>query len=136
MFVPLNTLALGAFKAEQIGSASGIFNLMRNVGGSVGISLVTTLVARSSQAQQVLLAAHLTPYDGAVRSSLASAAASVHAAAPQQAALGLMYRALLGQSSLLAYLQNFRWFALLCVFCVAGALLLRKSQARGPVAVH
>jgi DHA2 family multidrug resistance protein len=137
MFVPLNTLALGAFKAEQIGNASGIFNLMRNVGGSVGISLVTTLVARSAQAHQVILAARLTPYDAAVRASLASVAgASIPPAAAQQTALGLMYRTLVRQSDLLAFLDNFRWFALLCVLCVIGALLLRKSQARGPVAVH
>ena len=130
MFVPLNTLALGAFKAEQIGNASGIFNLMRNVGGSLGISLVTTLVARSAQAHQVLLAADLTPYDAAVRSSLASSTV------PQRTALGLMYRALVGQSNLLAFLDDFRWFALLCVLCVAGALLFKKSRARGPIAVH
>jgi MFS transporter, DHA2 family, multidrug resistance protein len=137
MFVPLNTLALGAFKAEQIGNASGIFNLMRNVGGSLGISLVTTLVARSAQAQQVFLAARLTPYDAAVRSMLASAAAaSASPAAAQQTALGRMYQELVGQSNLLAYLENFRWFALLCVLCLAVALLLRKSQARGPVAAH
>jgi DHA2 family multidrug resistance protein len=139
MFVPLNTLALGAFRPEQIGNASGIFNLMRNVGGSVGISLVTTLVARSAQAQQVALAARLTPYDAATRSGLQSAASALAAAgqasAPQKA-LGLMYRSLLGQSELLAFLNSFRWFALLCVLCIAGALFFKKSQARGPVAVH
>jgi DHA2 family multidrug resistance protein len=139
MFVPLNTLALGAFRPEQIGNASGIFNLMRNVGGSVGISFVTTFVARSAQARQVFLAARLTPYDAAARSGLQSAAYALRAAGRSPAprdALGVMYRALLGQSELLAFLDNFRWFALMCVFCIAGALLLRKSRARGPVAVH
>jgi len=139
MFVPLNTLALGAFRPEQIGNASGIFNLMRNVGGSVGISLVTTFVARSAQAQQVLLAARLTPYDTVTRSGLRSAASALAAAgqasAPQKA-LGVMYRALLGQSELLAFLDTFRWFALMCILCIASALLFKKSQARGPVAVH
>ena len=139
MFVPLNTLALGAFRPEQIGNASGIFNLMRNVGGSVGISLVTTLVARSAQAQQVVLAARLTPYNAATRSGLQSATSALVAAgeasAPQKA-LGLMYRALLGQSELLAFLANFRWFALMCVLCIACALFFRKSQARGPISVH
>ncbi len=139
MFVPLNTVSLGAFKPEQIGNASGLFNLMRNLGGSVGISLVTTIAARSAQAYQVLLAAHLTPYDAATRSGLAAAAqaaAAAGSASPQQTALGTMYRALVAQSNLLAFLEDFRWFALLCVFCVAGALLLKKSQARGPIAVH
>jgi DHA2 family multidrug resistance protein len=139
MFVPLNTLALGAFKPEQIGNASGIFNLMRNVGGSVGISLVTTLVARNAQLQQVFLAARLTPYDAATRSGLQSAASALSAAgqasAPQKA-LGLMYRELLGQSELLAFLYSFRWFALLCVVCIAAALFFKKSQAHGPIAVH
>jgi len=139
MFVPLNTLALGAFRPEQIGNASGIFNLMRNVGGSVGISLVTTFVARSAQAQQVVLAARLTPYDTVTRSGLRSAASALAAAgqasAPQKA-LGVMYRALLGQSELLAFLDTFRWFALMCILCIASALLFKKSQARGPVAVH
>jgi DHA2 family multidrug resistance protein len=139
MFVPLNTLALGAFKPEQIGNASGIFNLMRNVGGSVGISFVTTFVARSAQAQQVVLAARLTPYDAVSRSALHSAASAIAAAGPASApqkALGVIYRELLGQSELLAFLSNFRWFALLCVLCIAGALFFKKSQARGPVAVH
>jgi DHA2 family multidrug resistance protein len=139
MFVPLNTLALGAFPPEQIGNASGIFNLMRNVGGSVGISLVTTFVARNAQAQQVALAAHLTPYDAVVRSGLQSTAAALAAAgqaSASQKALGVMYRALLGQSELLAFLNNFRWFALMCVLCIASALLFKKSQARGPVALH
>jgi DHA2 family multidrug resistance protein len=139
MFVPLNTLALGAFKPEQIGNASGIFNLMRNVGGSVGISLVTTFVARNAQAQQVFLAARLTPYDAVARSGLQSAASALAAAgqaSASQKALGVMYRALLGQSELLAFLNNFRWFALMCVLCIASALFFKKSQARGPVAVH
>jgi MFS transporter, DHA2 family, multidrug resistance protein len=139
MFVPLNTLALGAFKPEQIGNASGIFNLMRNVGGSVGISLVTTLVARSAQAQQVTLAARLTPYDSVTRAGLQHAATALAAAGQSSAprkALGLMYRSLLGQSELLAYLANFRWFALTCVLCIACALFFRKSQAHGPISIH
>jgi DHA2 family multidrug resistance protein len=125
MFVPLNTIALGAFKPEMIGNAAGIFNLMRNVGGSVGISAVTTLVARSAQAHQAVLAAHLTPYDAAVRSRLAS-----------PGGLGRMYQALQSQATLLAFLQNFQSFALLSVACVAGAILLKKSQPRRAVAAH
>jgi DHA2 family multidrug resistance protein len=56
LFVPLNTLALGSVKPEQVNNASGIFNLMRNMGGSVGISLVTTLVERRAQVHQAFLA--------------------------------------------------------------------------------
>lgn len=139
VFVPLSTVTLGDLPSERVGNGSGLYNLMRNVGGSVGISLVTTLVARNAQVQQVFLAAHLTPYDAAYRSGVQSAASALAAAgqasAPQKA-LGLMYSALLGQSELLAFLNNFRWFALMCVLCIAGALFFKKSQARGPIVAH
>ena len=48
---------------EQMGNATGIFNLMRNIGGSFGISLATTLVARGAQAHQAMMVGHLSPYD-------------------------------------------------------------------------
>ncbi|HEU5071546.1 MAG TPA: DHA2 family efflux MFS transporter permease subunit [Verrucomicrobiae bacterium] len=139
MFVPLNTIALGSLKPEQIGNASGIFNLMRNVGGSVGISLVTTFVARSAQAHQTILAAHLTPYDTTYQSTLQTMTSSFAAhgnAAAHQLAVGSMYHTLLRQANLLAYLDNFRWFALLCSVCILGALLLRKVKVHAPVAAH
>jgi len=140
MFVPLNTLALGALKPEQLGNASGIFNLMRNVGGSVGISLVTTLIARRSQAHQVTLAGQMTPYDPAWQSGMhnmtAAFAANNGAVAAHQLAIGSMYHTLLTQSTLLAYLDNFRWFSMLCIGCIAGSLLLKTVKVRGPVAAH
>src|SRR5207244_11167242 len=49
IFVPLSTTTLGRLRNEQMGNATGIYNLMRNIGGSVGISLVTTLLARAAQ---------------------------------------------------------------------------------------
>ncbi len=140
MFVPLNTIALGSLKPEQIGNASGIFNLMRNVGGSVGISLVTTFVARSAQVHQSTLAAHLTPYDTAYQSALQTMASSFAAhnssLAAQQLAMGSMYHTLVSQANLLAYLDNFRWFALLCIACLFGALLLKKVKVHAPIAAH
>jgi MFS transporter, DHA2 family, multidrug resistance protein len=141
MFVPLNTLALGSLKPDQIGNASGIFNLMRNVGGSVGISLVTTFIARSAQGHQTVLAGHLTPYDplyqARIQSMTGAFAAHGNAAlAAHQQAVGSMYHTLLAQANLLAYLDNFRWFALLCFVCIAGALLLKKAKVHGPIAAH
>lgn len=140
MFVPLNTLALGVLRPEEIGNASGIFNLMRNVGGSVGISLITTLVARSSQSHQTTLVAKLTPYDTTYQSSLhamtSAFAAHGSLAGPQQQALGAMYHGVVTQAHLLAYLDNFRLFALFCFVCLAAALLLKNVKSHGPVSAH
>jgi len=141
MFVPLNTLALGALKPEQIGNASGIFNLMRNVGGSVGISMVTTLVARFAQFHQTNLVANLTPYDITYQSSLRSTTTALAGRGDDlftahQQAVGSMYHTLLTQANLLAYLDNFRLFALLCFVCLAAALLFKHVKVHGSVAAH
>ncbi|HZV35082.1 MAG TPA: DHA2 family efflux MFS transporter permease subunit [Verrucomicrobiae bacterium] len=140
LFVPLNTVALGSLKPEEIGNGSGIFNLMRNVGGSVGISMVTTLAARSAQVHQTFLAGHMTPYDAAYQAKLyattSALAANSGAFEGHRQAFGALYHTLLTQANLLAYLDNFRWFALLCVFCVAGALLMKKTASQKPIMTH
>jgi DHA2 family multidrug resistance protein len=51
-------MAMGRLRKEEIGNATGIYNLMRNIGGSVGISTVTTMLVRGSQTHQNLLAAN------------------------------------------------------------------------------
>src|SRR5579883_2652498 len=65
VFVPLSTTAMGTLPNEQIGNASGLYNLLRNIGGSIGISMVDTLIARHQQLHRAELARHLTPnYSG------------------------------------------------------------------------
>lgn len=140
MFVPLNTLALGALKPEQLGSASGIFNLMRNVGGSVGISLVTTLAARRAQVHQTNLVGDLTPYDPGYQSSMqtmtATFAGHEGVVTAQHQAVGSIYHTLVTQANFLANLDNFRFLAALCVVCLAGALLLKQVKVHGPINAH
>src|SRR4029077_13073556 len=61
VFVPLATLAMGALPDYQIGNASGLYNLFRNVGGSVGISIVNTIVSRHEQRHRTDLSHSLSP---------------------------------------------------------------------------
>jgi DHA2 family multidrug resistance protein len=61
MFVPLSTSAVGTLSNEQMGNATGRYNLLRNIGGSIGISLVETLVARRQQVHRNELARYLSP---------------------------------------------------------------------------
>jgi DHA2 family multidrug resistance protein len=141
VFVPLTTTAMGMLRNAQIGNASGIYNLMRNLGGSVGISLTTTLVARSAQAHQATLVTHLTPYDPAYQANLqilqsalgSPAADATHAATP---AIGLMYAALVRQANMLAYVDAFRWLGLMCLVCCLTAFLFKAVPRRGAVPAH
>ena len=77
IFVPLTTTTMGDLPNEQMGNAAGMFNLMRNIGGSIGISMATTMVARGAQAHQALMVGHLTPYDPQFQQRTPQAAAGL-----------------------------------------------------------
>lgn len=141
IFVPLNTLAFGALKREELGNASGIFNLMRNVGGSVGIALVTTFIARSAQQHQAVLVSHLTPYDPAYQVRMQTTASALSsfgdAVTGQHQALAAMYHTLVTQSNFLSYLDNFRFFGAVAFVAFVGALFFKKVKKHAsPVAAH
>ncbi len=140
IFVPLMTLAVGTVRKEQMGNASGLFNLARNVGGSIGISAVTTYLVRNAQGNQVHMVSHLTPYDPAYRRYLDGfrAALTPRNGAPQASrqAYGLMYGMLRQQSTLLAFVNTYRWMAVAVLFCIPAVLLMKKVIARGGMRAH
>ncbi len=140
IFVPLTTTAMGTLRNEQMGSATGIFNLMRNTGGSIGIAAMTTLLARGVQAHQARLVAHLSPYDPAYQSWLEAARAALGtrmaSGEVDAAALALLGRLLGRQASLLAFLDNFRAVVLLTLCAAPLVLLFRRVRTRAAPAVH
>ncbi len=138
IFVPLTTATMGYLRQEQMGNATGIFNLMRNLGGSVGIATVTTLLARRAQVHQAMMVAHMTPYDPAYNHSLAAAQAALTPASgswlAHQQALGLLYNSLLNQAKLWAFVEDFRLFGFLCLACIPLVLLFKKVRRRASTA--
>lgn len=141
LFVPLTTMTMGTLRNEQIGTATGIFNLMRNIGGSVGISAVATMLARGAQTHQALMVGDLSLYRRAfgARLGLLRQTLDPHVGAPAAAktAYALIYQTLLRQATLLAYVDNFRVLALLCLLCLPWVFLFRRVLS-GPSfsAVH
>jgi len=140
VMVPLMTIAVGTLPKERIGNASGIFNLTRNLAGSIGISVSTTYLARLAQVHQANLVGHLSPYEpifrerisafqGALSSGVGVPQAQVHAYA-------MMNRILLQQSTLKAFVDIFAFTALITLICIPGALLLKKVIAKDGVALH
>jgi len=136
LFVPVNTVALGTLSPDEMGNGSGIINLMRNVGGSLGVSSLVTMLARRSQAHQTILAAHYTPYDHVFTHARNHLLRAVLPGGNPLRALRMMYGLLLKQSALLAYVDIFMWSALLGLFCAFLTLALKKTKARGPVMMH
>jgi MFS transporter, DHA2 family, multidrug resistance protein len=140
LFVPLSTVTLGTLRQEEIGNASGIFNLMRNIGGSVGISIVTTLLTREAQVHQSDMIARLVPGDAilgargqALRKMLPGGLDPIDAAGKVQ---GVIYRELQRQATLLAYVNNFRMLAFVCFLCIAGVFFMKKVKRKKPLTGH
>lgn len=135
IFVPLTTLALGTLPNEQIGNATGIQNLVRNVGGSIGLSYVATMLQRYAQAHQALMVKQLSPLNPQYREHLARTQQIFERAFSAPDALsraqGLLYRQLLQQSQYWAFIDLFVVIAGLCAACVLCVPVFRK-----PTTVH
>jgi len=131
---PLTTMAVSTLRTEQIGYATAIFNAMRNLGGSIGISVVTTLLARRQQWHHTILTSHLTPHNRLFRQQLGQVQ---HLLAGRQIffrqsqrAYGVIYGRLLKQAALLAFIDNFRLLTLLCLLCAPLALFFKRAEHR------
>jgi MFS transporter, DHA2 family, multidrug resistance protein len=140
IFVPLTTTAMGMLRNDQMGNATGIFNLVRNLGGGLGISAVTTLLARGAQAHQAIMVSHLTPFDPAftrqMQSLTQTLSTRVDTVRAERQATAIIYGTLINQATLLAFANNFRWLALLCFFCVPAVMLLKRVTGHGRAASH
>jgi MFS transporter, DHA2 family, multidrug resistance protein len=135
VFIPLSSLALGTVPQDQVGNASGIFNFLRNIGGSIGISAANTIAQRHLQThrsenihwlsgaswvlqhQLQLLSQQMRLHAGPVRALLR--------------AFSLTDRALNNQAQLWAYVDDFRYLALMCAICVPLAFFLKRAAKSG-----
>ena len=72
VFVPLTTISMDAVPRERMGNATSLFNLMRNLGGSIGIAVTGTMLARQQQAYTNVLGSHVTPFSAQARHLLDS----------------------------------------------------------------
>jgi DHA2 family multidrug resistance protein len=132
VFVPIATMATSMLRDEQIGNATCVFNLLRNIGGSIGISMAQTFLVRRTNFHEAQLAADL-PQSGA-RLQEQVQAASVYLgrelgpASGHRAALGLTYRQLEQQALLLSFMDVFRWTALAVFASAAMVWLFRKAE--------
>jgi DHA2 family multidrug resistance protein len=134
IFIPLTTTAMGMLTNQEMGNASGLFNLMRNTGGSIGIAVVTTLLSRGAQVHQAAMVSHLTPYDPAFQQRVQQLSGP---AASLQQAYGTIYGIVARQAMVMSFLDNFRLLAGLSLLCIPAVFLFKKVRARrGAVAAH
>ena len=137
VFVPLSTVSLGDLPQEQVGMGSGLFNLMRNVGGSVGISIVNTILARHLQLHRSELMHNYqatSPVYQRQLTEMTQFLSRTYGPAEASHRVYSMFGGMINQqASLLSYVDDLRYMALACFLCVPFVWLLKKVKAAGPI---
>jgi DHA2 family multidrug resistance protein len=130
LFIPITAASYAGLRPEQTGQASALINVARNLGGSIGVSMANTELVQRAQFHQARLTEHVVPtspaYQAAIQRSAAHLATQGTAPADaQHQALGIIAHSIEQQSTILAYIDVFRDYALLALVMVGVALLLR-----------
>jgi DHA2 family multidrug resistance protein len=136
LFIPLTTMTMGGIRKEDMGNAAGIYNLLRNLGGSFGVAFVTTMLARGAQTHQAYLTAHLTPFDRSLQivSHQTSQALQYRGAPPaiaDQGGLGVLYGNLIKQATMISFNDAFHLLSVLMICILPLVLLMRKAKESG-----
>jgi DHA2 family multidrug resistance protein len=138
LFVPLTTVAMDAIPRERMGNATSLFNLMRNIGGSIGIAMTGTMLVRNQQSTTATLGAHVSVYDPTSQALFAQIRAGfIAAGADATTATRRAYAALFGmvqrQASMVSFIEIFQLLGILFLILIPLVLLMKRPK-RGPVA--
>jgi DHA2 family multidrug resistance protein len=131
IFVPLSTITFATLAPPLRTEAAGLFNLMRNIGSSVGVSVVTALLSRYTQINHADLARHVSPYNPLMRApylpNLWDPA--------RPAGLAALDAEVARQAATIAYLNDFRLMMGVMLLAMPLVLLLHKPRAKAPAAL-
>ena len=142
LFVPLTTITMGPIPREQMGNATSLFNLMRNLGGSVGIATTTALISRHQQQHLNNLTQHVSPYNPQAQQMLQNLTGMFRSqgsgpVVAMQQAYQVVWGMVQRQAAILAYIDVFIILAVVFLGILPLLLIMKKPpKAAGPVAMH
>jgi len=131
IIIPLTTLTLSRMKKEQLGNATSIFNLVRNIGGSFGVAISTTILTRRAQFHQARLIDHLTPFDmtytmGSSRASEVLQQRGMEQAVAGQGGLAAIYDQVIREASMMSFNDVFHLLSVMLVLTVPLVFFMRR----------
>ena len=130
LFVPLTTIAFSTLPAELRGEGTGLYNLSRNIGSSVGISIVSALLIENMQINHASISAYITPFNHAL-----SAPAAQHMFSPLRLASRAALDNLINQqATIIAYIDDFKLLMIMSLVAMPLVVILRKPKREHPVA--
>jgi len=137
LWVPISTLCYEGVPPEKNNNVSGMTNLARNLGGSLGIASISIILARRSQFHQNALVSHVTAYDPALRERVATmthkfTTLGVDPVRAAERAYGMIYGSLQRQAAMLGYIDTIFIFACVLALMTPAAFLMKKVTGRAP----
>jgi DHA2 family multidrug resistance protein len=141
-FVPLTTVTMQAISPERMGNATSLFNLMRNIGGSVGIAVTGTLLTRQRQTVATVLGERITAYDLKSQTVLAQLkagfmASGADAVTATERAYAALHGMLLQQASMVSFVWLFRLLGGIFLAMLPLIFLMRRPKGRmAPAGAH
>ncbi|WP_315899972.1 DHA2 family efflux MFS transporter permease subunit [Halomonas denitrificans] len=129
--IPASRIALGTLPREEVGNASGLFNVMRNLGGAVGLALMDTVRDIREDYHWSQLIGAVNEGRGVVLERLQGYESLLagHVADPQQSALALVGQTVAREAQVLAFNDIFLWLGALYLLCAPVVLLVRRPEA-------
>ena len=140
LFIPINVLAFQHIPPHKTAYAAGLMNLVRNIGGSTGIAIVTTLLSRRSQFHQANLIGNLSPgapaFQGFVdrATQLGVSRGGLSPVDAAHMAQGAAYGTVSKQSAMMAFSDTFWFMGIMCFLLFPLLFLMRQGKSTGPVA--
>jgi len=137
VFVPLTTISMDPIPRERMGNATSLFNLMRNLGGSIGIALTGTMLARQQQAYVNVLGANVDAYSPQTQRAFEAARAGFLAAGSDmttatQRAYGALFGTVQQQAAMVSFVLLFRILGVMFLLLLPLILIMRRPRG-GPV---
>jgi DHA2 family multidrug resistance protein len=137
IFVPLSTLTLATIRRDKLVNATAVYGMLRNFGGSVGIAVVTTLLAQRSQYHQATLVSHVSAWDAHTHDRLTRWASHFttlgsDAFTAERQAVAMVYRETVSQAQLLAYADDFWLLAVMFALVPLFLPLMRRIRLQPP----
>ena len=136
LFVPLTTVSMATIARERMGYATSLFNLMRNIGGSIGIAVTGTILQRQRQTTATLLGEHISIYNNTTQSLLSQItngfiAAGSDAVTAASRAYEVLHGMLFREASMVAFVMLFRLLGVIFLVMIPLVLIMRRPKG-GP----
>jgi DHA2 family multidrug resistance protein len=141
LFVPLTTISMDPIPRERMGNATSLFNLMRNLGGSIGIAVTGTMLARKTQVYTNILGSHVDQYSPDARNMMETMRQGfINAGSDAVTATDRAYHAVFGlvvrQATMVSFVELFRLLGVIFLLLLPLVLLMRRPRGRAAAGAH